>query len=173
MINLNGEWADLAAMLRKEIAGYGRLFAVLEGQRTHLLQRNLEGILQANSDLELQADALNGFRVARIGYVAELCRQHSVTGTEREWTVKRLITIAPYEAQLMFQSIITEVERLILESSRYLKRNQMLLRRAHDFGHSFLKVLSPDLNSSSAYQRNGFVAGSTGRAVASNYLKRA
>lgn len=173
MINLDGEWADLAAMLRREIEGYGRLFAVLEGQRTHLLQQDLEGILQANCDLEAQADILNDFRVERIGFVETLCREHAVACSEKGWTVRGLVAIAPSEAQAMFESIIKEVERLILETSRYLKRNQMLLRRAHDIGHNFLKILNPNVSDGAAYKRNGFASGAARGAVASSYLKRA
>jgi hypothetical protein len=105
--------------------------------------------------------------------VRELCGQHGLVGSDSELTVRALVRVAPQEYQAMFESIIKEIERLILETSRYLKRNQMLLRRAYEYGQYFLSAFNPESASGPAYQRNGFVAGGTRRAVHSSYLKRA
>ena len=49
MIKIDIGWEELFELLRREIEGYGQLFAVLESQRSCLKVQDLEGILECNS----------------------------------------------------------------------------------------------------------------------------
>lgn len=173
MIKIDGGWEELFELLRREIEGYGQLFAVLESQRSCLKMQDLEGILDCNSGLESQAHLLGELRQERLGRVEQLYRYCDLPVGQNRMTVRALIRYAPPQSKALFESLIGEVERLLVSSKQYLKRNQMLLRRAHDFNQNFLSLVAPSQTASPSYQRNGARGFSTGIAHASGYLKRA
>jgi flagellar biosynthesis/type III secretory pathway chaperone len=173
MIKIDGGWEELFELLRREIEGYGQLFAVLESQRSCLKMQDLEGILDCNSGLESQAHRLAELRQERIGRVEQLYHHCDLPVGQSRMTVRSLIRYAPPQFKALFESLIGEVERLLVSSKQYLKRNQMLLRRAHDFNQNFLSLVAPSQTATPSYQRNGARGFSTGIAHASGYLKRA
>ena len=173
MIQIDSGWEELFGLLRREIEGYGQLFAVLESQRSCLKVQDLEGILDCNSGLEEQARYLDTLRRERVEQVENLYRHCELSVDEKRVTVKALLTHAPLQSKALFESLIKEVERLLLASRQYLKRNQMLLRRAHDFNQNFLALVAPNQSVSPSYKRNGRLGLNTGITNASGYLKRA
>ena len=80
MIKIDGGWEELFGLLRREIEGYGQLFAVLESQRSCLKVQDLEGILDCNSGLESQARSLGELRQERLDF----CRLARRTPREPE-----------------------------------------------------------------------------------------
>ena len=173
MIKIEGGWEELFGLLRREIEGYGQLFAVLESQRSCLKVQDLEGILDCNSGLESQAHLLGELRQERLGRVEQLYRHCDLPVGQNRMTVRALIRYAPPQSKALFESLIGEVERLLVSSKQYLKRNQMLLRRAHEFNQNFLSLVAPNQTAAPGYKRNGVRGFNTGKAHASGYLKRA
>lgn len=173
MIKIDSGWEELFELLRREIKGYGSLFAVLESQRSCLKIQDLEGILECNSGLEAQANGLDELRRERLTQVAKMYRLCGLQHDEGRLTVKALAQYVPQQSKALFESLINEVERLLIASRQYLKRNQMLLRRAHDFNQNFLALLAPSQKAAPSYKRNGVRGPNTGIAHASGYLKRA
>ncbi len=173
MIKIDGGWEELFELLRREIEGYGQLFAVLESQRSCLKVQDLEGILDCNSGLESQARSLGELRQERLVQVEQLYRHCELPVDGNRVTVRSLIRYVPPQSKALFESLIGEVERLLVASKQYLKRNQMLLRRAHDFNQNFLSLVAPNQTAAPGYKRNGVRGFNTGIAHASGYLKRA
>lgn len=173
MIKIDGGWEELFGLLRREIEGYGQLFAVLESQRSCLKVQDLEGILDCNSGLESQARSLGELRQERLVQVEQLYRYCELPVDGNRVTVRSLIRYVPPQSKALFESLIGEVERLLVASKQYLKRNQMLLRRAHDFNQNFLSLVAPNQTSAPGYKRNGVRDSNIGTAHAAVYLKRA
>lgn len=173
MVKIEIEWEELLGLLRREIEGYGQLFAELEAQRSCLKIQDLDGILDCNSGLEAQAHILDELQRERLALVAKLYRHCELPAEENRITVRALMQYVPPQSKALFESLIREVERLLVASKQYLKRNQMLLRRAHDFNQNFLALVAPSQTATPSYQRNGLRGLNTGIAHASGYLKRA
>ena len=105
--------------------------------------------------------------------VEQLYRHCNLKVDGNRVTVRSLIRYVPPQSKALFESLIGEVERLLVASKQYLKRNQMLLRRAHDFNQNFLSLVAPNQTAAPGYKRNGAPWFNTGIAHASGYLKRA
>lgn len=172
MTELGDFWESLAAMLRTELEEYGGLFSILEAQRESLLEQDLEAIIGANRDLEKQAEKIQDLRDRRLNFIRK-------SGEFVEWqipdppTIKGLVRSAPDKIRPMFEGLIDEVERLMVSTRNYLKRNQMLMRRAYDMNRQFLSLVNENGTGSPAYRRNGALANPRQRMTASTYLARA
>lgn len=173
MIKIDSGWEELFGLLRSEIEVYGELFAVLESQRSCLKIQDLEGILECNDGLEEHAHSLDKLKRQRLAQVEKLYRHCDLNINESRITVRVLLQYVPLQSKALFESLVGEVERLIFASKQYLKRNQMLLRRAHDFNQNFLALIAPSQKAAPSYKRNGLRGLNTGIAHASGYLKRA
>jgi len=168
----NDCWSKLTTMLRRELEGYGGLFSILEAQRESLLSQNLDSIIESNNDLQTQADAIQLLRERRLAFIEECSRVIAWEAPEAA-TIKALVRLAPAKLQPMFDGLIKEIERLMASSRNYLKRNQMLMRRAYDVNRQFLAFVGSDGTQNVAYRRNGALESPRNQAVASTYLARA
>ena len=160
-------WNDLAGMLRSEIEGYGRLFALLEQQRDHFVQNDLDGIIATTGDLTNHTDRLQGLKKEREALVSGMWERRG--GPREAVTVKVLIQDSPADTGPLFEELLKEVNRLIDQSRRKLEQNQMLLHRAREINASFHRLINPESTvPQSVYARNGLsksmgVPVSTGR----------
>jgi hypothetical protein len=159
-------------MLRLELEGYGGLFAILEAQRESLLGQDLDAIMGSNNDLQKQADAIQVLRERRMAFINE-CSQLISWEAPQSATIKALVRLAPDKLQPMFDGLIKEIERLMNSSRNYLKRNQMLMRRAYDVNRQFLSIVGSGGTRNIAYRRNGALETPQNHAIASSYLARA
>jgi len=156
---LDENWDTLADMLRREIEGYGRLFGLLEEQRQDLLQQDIEHLMDTNSRMEQHSGDLDGYRREREALVRNLCRE--ADSAIEEPTVRTLIVHTPEHTTPLFEELLREVNRLIGESRRKLERNQMLLRRSHEIGRSFLRLVHPEAaDDHHLYSRRGLSSAS-------------
>jgi len=166
MTILEDDWTALANLLRQEIEAYGRLFGVLEEQRRMLLKHNLDGILDTNEEMEGQTQVLARLKQQREALLTSLW---SRTGDEASPTVSGLMELSPHETKPMLEALLVEVNRLIQQSRHHLERNQMLLRRSHDFGRKFLMMVNQDGSQSLVYQRNGRSMGGSNPSPVARY----
>jgi flagellar biosynthesis/type III secretory pathway chaperone len=165
-------WALLAAMLREELEAYGKLFSILESQRGSLLEQDIDAIIGANGALQQQAELIHQIRDRRLEFIQSCSEAIAFEGSEPA-TVKGLVRSAPEKYSAMFDGLIKEVERLVTATRNYLKRNQMLMRRAYDMNRQFLSLVNADGTQTVAYRRNGALENPRSHALASTYIARA
>ncbi|MFP4157356.1 MAG: flagellar protein FlgN [Opitutales bacterium] len=168
----NDSWDRLAAMLREELAGYGELFSILESQREFLLSQDLDAFIGANQELERQAGRIQDMRDRRGNFIDQFS---AAIGWEDSTppTIKILVCSAPDKLRPMFAGLIEEVERLMRATRDYLKRNQMLVRRAYDTNRQFIAAISNEGSTTTGYRRNGVLEKPRNHAMATTYLARA
>ena len=165
-------WEKLAAMLREELAGYGDLFSILESQREFLLAQDLDAFIGANQELERQAGKIQDLRDRRGHFIHQFSEAIGWQDTTPP-TIKILVCSAPDKLRPMFSGLIDEVERLMLATRDYLKRNQMLVRRAYDTNRQFLSIVSEEGTQTTGYRRNGVLEKPRNHATAATSLARA
>lgn len=165
-------WERLASMLREELAAFGELFSILEAQRSFLLERDLDAFIGANEKLQSQADRIRLLRDRRDEFRKDL---GAALGIEESGsnTIKALVRRAPEKFLSLFDSLIGEIERLTTATRDYLKRNQMLVRRAYDTNRQFLSLVANNGAQTSGYGRNGALDRPGHQNMAATYLARA
>jgi len=168
----NDCWGRLATMLRRELEGYGGLFAILEAQRESLLNQDLDAIIGSNNDLQAQADSIQVMRDQRLDFIKD-CSLVIAWEESEPATIKGLLRFAPDKLKPMFDGLVQEIERLMTSSRNYLRRNQMLMRRAYDVNRQFLALVGSEGPQNVAYRRNGALESPRNQAIASTYLARA
>jgi hypothetical protein len=142
----------LISLLREEIEAYGKLFYLLEDQRSALMQQDVDAILSLNRQVEEHSLYLKRLNQGRKEMVSE---QHP----RGETRIVLLIEEMKGPLRELFQELVREINRLIQESQRQLSFNQMLFRRAIDVGRETLRVLRPDgVNAPGIYRRDGNTA---------------
>lgn len=172
MTNLDDFWESLAFMLRDELVGYGGLFSILEAQRASLLEQDMDAIIGANRDLEKQADKIQDLRDRRLNFL-QSCGEAGEEDSVESLTIKKILRKAPEKFRPMFDGLVDEIERLMTSTRNYLKRNQMLMRRAYDMNRQFLSLVGQDGDQSISYRRNGALENPRHQLTASTYLARA
>lgn len=160
MMILEDEWTHLAELLRGEVEGYGRLFRLLEQQREHLLKQRLEGLLQSIEEMNALTEELRMRKVEREQLVNGLWERSEFEDTIP--SIQALLDRMPPASEPMLRELLSEVNRLVGQSRHHLQRNHMLLRRSHEIGQRFLRILNPDTIKTSVYQRNGRTAAGAG-----------
>lgn len=170
--NLQSSWDRLAVMLREELAAFGELFSVLESQRSSLLEQDIDSFIAFNARLESQSERLRELRDRRDAFREEMSLSLGVEVAEPE-PIKSLVQRAPEQFIPMFGGLITEIERLMKATKNYLKRNQMLVRRAYDTNRQFLSVIGADGSAPQGYRRNGDLDRRSNPRVNTTYLARA
>lgn len=172
MNSFDENWDELAGKLRKEIEAYGKLFELLEEQKSQFLKKDVDGINQINETMTDQTSILHGLKQEREALVQNIWERSN--GNEKPITVKELLKHSPHESWPMFEELLGEVNRLILASQRQLEKNQMLLRRSWEIGQRFLQMLVPEeATASTVYGANGASHRSNKRSPMTRYRKQA
>lgn len=170
--NLHDHWDRLATMLREELAAFGELFAVLESQRNYLLEQDLDSFIGVNEQLQGQADKIRVLRERRDEFRREMSSVLGIDDSGPE-AIKSLVRRAPEKLFPMFGGLIKEIERLMVATRNYLKRNQMLVRRAYDTNRQFLSMIGAGGPQTQGYRRNGVLDRPGNQNIAVSYLARA
>ncbi|MCH8473762.1 MAG: flagellar protein FlgN [Opitutales bacterium] len=145
----NKKHEPLVDLLRDEIEAYGKLFHLLEEQRSALINQDVDAILLLNKEIDEHSVQINRFNNERKKMVSEL----HPTGSTR---IIPFINEIDDASKGLFEELVQEINRLIRESQRQLSCNQMLYRRALDVSRDTLRILRPDnSNVPGIYRRDG------------------
>lgn len=161
----NKKYEPLIDLLRDEIEAYGKLFHLLEGQRSALIQQDIDGILALNEEVDAHSVRIRRFNRERKRMVSEL---HSNGATR----IVLLIEEIGDASKELFKELVREINRLIRESQRQLSCNQMLYRRALDVSRDTFRVLRPEGSDVPGIYRRDGNTGNFRRNVAAAYVAR-
>lgn len=155
----------LVDLLRDEIEAYGKLFHLLEEQRSALIQQDADAILSLNGEIEEHS--------AQIKHLNNE-RKKMVSGLHPKGETRIVLFIDEIDdaSKGLFEELVREINRLIRESQRQLSCNQMLYRRALDVSRDTLRILRPDSsNVPGIYRRDGNTNNAR-RNIAAAYVAR-
>jgi hypothetical protein len=161
----NKMYEPLVNLLRKEIEAYGKLFHLLEEQRSVLIQQDVEAILSLNQEVDSHTVRVKRLNRERIQMVSEL----HPSGESRILSLIEGIEDASKE---LFEELVREINRLIRESHRQLSCNQMLYRRALDVSQDTLRVLQPHRAEAPGIYRRDGNTNAQRRSLAAAYIAR-
>jgi len=147
----NKRYQPLVDLLRSEIEAYGKLFQLLEQQRSALIQQDTELILSLSKVVDEHAAVVKQLNSDRKILVSTIHPQ------DKSSILSLLTHIKDPDLQL-FNELVREINRLIRESQRQLSRNQMLYRRALEVSQETLRILRPDdASDPGIYKRDGYL----------------
>lgn len=143
---------ELVTILRTELQEYGGLLNLLDQQQECILDRNTEGLMHANKDIEVQAEANALIKQSRERIVNRLAQIWNLDGRPR---ISELAAFFPEPMQPMVASLAGEINQLIAKSKRKLDQNRLLLRRLSAITDEILGYMRPDLKPTKTYTHKG------------------
>lgn len=161
----NKMYDPLIDLLRDEIEAYGKLFNLLEEQRSALIHQDVETILTLNLTVEEHSVVIKRLNDERKKLVAAL-------HPDQETRIVLLLAHIEGPPKELFEELIHEINRLIRESQLQLSCNQMLYRRALDVSRDTLRVLRPDAADVPGIYRRDGNTGNLRRNITAAYAAR-
>jgi flagellar biosynthesis/type III secretory pathway chaperone len=160
------DWELLAQPLREEMQEHGALLNLFEEQQAAILRREPDLVLTAAEAITKQLDLIRECQKRRSVAV----RATAVgAGCAETTPVSKLIRYFPPAAWPLLQALVTEVNRLVRQTRRRARQNQMLLARTIEISQEMLQRLSPG-SVTKTYSAQGRVeigaAAAAGRCVA-------
>jgi flagellar biosynthesis/type III secretory pathway chaperone len=149
--NLSFTWQDLISLLRDELQEYGGLVGLLSAQQQSILNRQPDSLFQLNQSVQTQMEASQILHKRRQGFVSSLATTY---GESKKASLSELISFFPDVTKPMFESIIEEINNLIINIRRKIEQNQRLLARLSDVTDQILSVVDPRTHSKT-YNKTG------------------
>ena len=155
-------WESVVDALRDELQEYGGLLNLFEDQQTAILQRRPEEVLAVTVSIEEQLKTIN----ERRSYREELVRKSSraVVKTSSDGLVREVIGYFPEAVRSLANALVDEVNNLLIRTKRRARQNQMLLVRSIEVSQAILRMLDPEVVTSTYSHKGKLRFGVTGGA---------
>ncbi len=137
---MNKPWEFIAHCLRTELADYGCLLGLFEGQQRSLFSRDPESVLRFAGEIENQARTLADSRCKREQAVAEFAGDNGQPTTS---SLRALLPFIESVARPLIEALISEVNLLLHRVRRTSRHNHTLLSRAVEMHQDTLQHLRP------------------------------
>jgi flagellar biosynthesis/type III secretory pathway chaperone len=132
---------QLVNALRMELAEYGGLLALFDAQQKAIIDRQPDRTLELGAQIERQAQATRIRRKQRESFVEAIAL---TTGHPEAKVLRELVPYFPPSMRPMVEALTDEVNRLITDTRRRARQNQMLLARAMEITGELVARLSPE-----------------------------
>lgn len=145
----------LIAALRDELQNYGEMLALLDRQKSYILDRATPDVFQSISVIKAQSEAIQGARDHR-----EECRRATAGEAEQpeESSFAELIPVLPAEYQPLLKALVDENNQLLTRIRQRARQNHLLLHRSVELMQGVINTLFPP-RPVSVYNGNGDLAG--------------
>ena len=150
-LNISFRWEDLLSLLRDELQEYGSLLGLLSAQQQSILERRPESLLEINQSVQTQMEASQILQKKRKGFVASIAESFDAS---TETSLSELMPFFPDVTRPMFESIVEEINNLILKVRSKIEQNQKLLSRLTEVTEQILSITNP-ADHSSTYNNRG------------------
>jgi flagellar biosynthesis/type III secretory pathway chaperone len=130
----------LARPLREEIQEYGALLNLFEDQQTAILQRQPDLVLAIVDAIAKQVELIHTCQKRRKQLVQTIAFEE---GCSEQLSLLGLLPHFPAPARPMLEALVNEVNRLIRQTRRRARQNQMLLVRTIELSQEMLRRLRP------------------------------
>jgi len=147
------DWEFLAQALREEMQEHGALLNLFEEQQAAILRREPDLVLSVADSIANQVELIRTCQKRR----KEAARLTATeAGCEKDSPLSELIPFFPSAAWPLLRALVSEVNRLVRQTRRRARQNQMLLARTIEVSEEMLKRLNPGLMTKT-YSPNGRV----------------
>lgn len=133
-------WPEIVTGLRAELAEYGGLLALFDGQQRALFSRDANEVLRFSAVIEQQVSTLAQCRRRRESLVAGFAAAH---GRPESATLRSLLPLIEETARPLVEALIGEINRLLHRVRRLNQQNHLLLSRAVALHQETLAQLRP------------------------------
>lgn len=144
---------SLAPSLRAEVQEHGALLNLFEEQQAAILRREPDLVLNLAEAITRQLDLIRSCQRQRKDAVRATALE---AGCAENIPLSALIPHFQTAAQPLLEALMTEVNRLIRQTRRRARQNQMLLARTIETSRLILERLKPG-SMSKTYSANGRV----------------
>jgi flagellar biosynthesis/type III secretory pathway chaperone len=134
-------WEPIVSSLREELAEYGGLLHLFDGQQRALFDRDAEAVLLQATLIESQSRTLADCRLRREKVVAAFAVE---LGRPANSTLRSLLPLVAAEARPLLEALIDEINRLLHRVRRTSRHNHTLLARAVEVHQETLQMLRPN-----------------------------
>ena len=130
----------LVGHLREELIQYGELLSLLEQQQEAIVNRSADGLMQNLTSIHAQMAEIAKARTCR-----EQCREEIAEslGLDSESPIKEMYSSLPVEYQSLVQTLVDEVNELLIKANQRLRQNHLLLSRSLEFMQKLIQSLFP------------------------------
>ncbi len=134
------DWEFLAQPLREEMQEHGALLNLFEEQQAAILRREPDLVLNVAEAITKQAELIRQCQKRRTAAVRATA---AGAGCPEGTSLSRLIPYFPTAAWPLLRALVSEVNRLIRQTRRRARQNQMLLARTIEVSQEILRRLNP------------------------------
>lgn len=138
---MSKHWEFIAECLRTELADYGGLLHLFEGQQSSLFGRDPQAVLRFATEIEAQARTAADSRERRAEAVATFAGQNDLPANS---TLRALLPLIEADARPLLEALIAEVNLLLHRVRRTSRHNHTLLARAVEMHQETLQHLRPN-----------------------------
>jgi flagellar biosynthesis/type III secretory pathway chaperone len=151
---MSTEWEFLIQPLRDEMQEHGALLNLFEEQQAAILRREPDLVLHVAEAITKQAELIRECQKRR---TIALRAAAVKAGCAEEIAFSKLLPHLPEPAWPLLQALTGEVNRLVRQTRRRARQNQMLLARTIEVSQELLRRFSPGAVSKT-YSAQGRVA---------------
>ncbi len=133
-------WEPIVQPLRDELQEHGALLNLFEEQQAAILQRQPDVVLSVADAISEQVELIRECQRRRKDVVHATATE---AGFPKDLPLSGLIQHFPTAAEPLLQALIGEVNRLVRQTRRRARQNQMLLARTIEVSQEILQRISP------------------------------
>ena len=143
----------LVRNLREELIQYGELLSLLEQQQEMIVNRSADGLIQNLTSIHAQMAEIAKARGCR-----EQCRSELAVSLDldAELPIKEMYSSFPVEYQSLMQTLVDEVNELLIKANQRLRQNHLLLSRSLEFMQQLIQSLFPT-QAGQTYDQSGLI----------------
>ena len=143
----------LVQNLREELIQYGELLSLLEQQQEMIVNRSADGLIQNLTSIHAQMAEIAKARGCR-----EQCRSELAVSLDldAELPIKEMYSSFPVEYQSLMQTLVDEVNELLIKANQRLRQNHLLLSRSLEFMQKLIQSLFPT-QAGQTYDQSGLI----------------
>lgn len=147
-------WSPVVDALRSELAEYGGLLQLIDGQQKKIFALDSAGVAEFVPQLEQQAALARDRRVDREGAVRRYAVEHGQPGDR---SLRQLLPAFPAEVRPLLEALVDEINHLLNRTKQRTRQNQLMLSRLVELHREFIPALRPQ-SFTKTYSRRGQVA---------------
>ena len=151
---MSTDWEYLVQPLREEMQEHGALLNLFEEQQAAILRREPDLVLHVAEAITKQAEVIRECQKRR---TLALRAAAAKAGCAENIALTKLLPYLPEATWPLLQALIGEVNRLVRQTRRRARQNQMLLARTIEASQELLQRLDPG-TVSKTYSAQGRVA---------------
>ena len=155
---MSTDWEHLVQPLRDEMQEHGALLNLFEEQQAAILRREPDMVLHIAETIARQAELIRECQKRRVVAMRAAAAR---AGCAEDTALTKLLPYLPAEALPLLQALISEVNRLVRQTRRRARQNQMLLARTIEASQELLERFNPGTVSKTYSSRGRVELGST------------